>query len=150
MIFSKITWEFSILGLLNQFYGVFFSTKKQALYLKKMQFCVCFLKMFRPLKGMICFILNNVHRGLLDAKAWVRIPVQSSKMKYKKIFLRRLPLSRFLAKTLRVNKTAMKKFLKTLSFGVDVKLQVPPLTYKINAHNMSGVRSQAVILTEGL
>ena len=31
---------------------VFFSTKKCALYLKKkMQFCVCFLKMFRPLKG---------------------------------------------------------------------------------------------------
>ena len=32
-------------------YGVFFSTKKCALYLKKMQFCVCFLNMFRPLKG---------------------------------------------------------------------------------------------------
>ena len=44
----------------------------------------------------------------------------------------------------------MKMFLKNLLFGVDVKLKVPPLTYKINAHNMSGVRSQAVILTEGL
>ena len=50
-------------------------------------------------------------------------------------------ISRFLAKTLRVNKPAMKNFLKNLSLGVDVKLYVPPLTYKINAHNISGVRS---------
>ena len=29
---------------------------------KKIQFCVCFLKMFRPLKGwVVCFILNNLH-----------------------------------------------------------------------------------------
>ena len=33
----------------------------------------------------------------------------------------------------------MKKFLKNLSFGVDVKLLVQTLTYKINAHNISGV-----------
>ena len=39
-----------------------------------------------------------------------------------KIFLRRLPLNRFLAKTLRLNKIAMKKFLKNLSFGINVKL----------------------------
>ena len=32
-------------------YGVFFSTKICALYFKKMQFRVCFLKMLRPLKG---------------------------------------------------------------------------------------------------
>ena len=44
----------------------------------------------------------------------------------------------------------MKKFLKDLSFEIGVKLQVPPLTYKINTHNMSGVSSSAVILTEGL
>ena len=31
--------------------GVFFSTKKCAFYLKKFLFCVCFLKMFRPLNG---------------------------------------------------------------------------------------------------
>ena len=31
--------------------GVFFSTKKRAFYQKKMQFCVCFLKMLRPPKG---------------------------------------------------------------------------------------------------
>ena len=35
------------------------------------------------------------------------------------------------SKTLRVNKPVRKT----------VKLQVPPLSYKINAHNMSGVRS---------
>ena len=46
--------------------------------------------------------------GLLVAKVWLHIPGQSSKMKYKKkIFLRRLHLSRYLAKTLRVNKPAM-------------------------------------------
>ena len=38
-------------------------------------------------------------------------------------------------------KIAIKKFLKNLSFGVDVKLQVPPLMYKINAYSMSGVKS---------
>ena len=74
--------------------------------------------------------------GLLDAKAWVCIPGQSSKMKYENISSATSSLSRFLA--------------KNLSFGDDVKLQVPPLAYKINAHNMSGVRSQVVILTEGV
>ena len=33
----------------------------------------------------------------------------------------------------------MKKFLKNLSFGVDVKLKVPPLMLKINAHTISVV-----------
>ena len=60
----------------------------------------------------------------------------------KKILLWRLALSRFLAKTLRVNKSALKKFLKNLSFGAGFELYgVPSLTYKINAHNMSAVRS---------
>ena len=41
----------------------------------------------------------------------------------RKVVLRRFPLSRFLAKTLRVNKIAMKSFSeKNLSFGVDFKL----------------------------
>ena len=40
-----------------------------------------------------------------------------------KIFHRRLPLNRFLAKTRRLNKPTMKKFLqKNLSFEADVKL----------------------------
>ena len=30
--------------------GVFLSTKKMCTLFQKMQFCVCFLKMFRPLK----------------------------------------------------------------------------------------------------
>ena len=47
-------------------------------------------------------------------------------------------------------KPALKKFLKNLQLGVDVGLQVPPLTQEINAHNMSGARSYSVNLTEGL
>ena len=35
----------------------------------------------------------------------------------------------------------MKKFRKNMSFWGDVKLQVPPVMYKINADNMSNVRS---------
>ena len=35
--------------------------------------------------------------------------------------------------------SAMKKFLKNMSFGVDVKLQLPPLKYKIYADTMIGV-----------
>ena len=53
----------------------------------------------------------------------------------------KLFLSRFLTKTLRVNKPAMKQFLKNLSVGDDYKLKVPSLKYKINAHNMSDVRN---------
>ena len=44
------------------------------------------------------------------------------KNEIRKIFLQRLLLSRFRAKTLRVNKPVMKKVLKNLSFGVDIKL----------------------------
>ena len=58
--------------------------------------------------------------------------------KVRKVFLRRHPHSRFLAKTLRV----MKSFSRNLSFGVDIKLQVPPLMYKINKHDIRGVRNQ--------
>ena len=50
-------------------------------------------------------------------------------------------ISRFLAKTLFVNKIAMKSFLKYLSFGVDFKLNVPRLMDIINIHNISGMRS---------
>ena len=45
-----------------------------------------------------------------------------------KIFHRRLPLSRLLAKILRGNKAAMKKFLKNLLFVADVKT-VGPVTH---------------------
>ena len=53
-----------------------------------------------------------------------------------------------LAKTLRENKIAMKKFLKnlpslhkTLQFAIDFKLLVPAFMYKIKTHNISGARS---------
>ena len=69
------------------------------------------------------------------------IPGHKSKRNMKTIFLRQFSLSRFLAKTLRINQPAMKNFLENMSFRVDVKLKVSALTYKINTHNMSGVRS---------
>ena len=31
-----------------------------------MQFCVCFLKMFRPLKGWHVWILNNLHFPMVE------------------------------------------------------------------------------------
>ena len=40
----------------------------------------------------------------------------------RKVFLRQFSLSKFLAKSQRVNKIAMKSFSKNLSFGVDFKL----------------------------
>ena len=59
---------------------------------------------------------------LIRRKAWVHIPGQASKRNMKKkIFLRRFPVSRSLAKTVRVNKPDMENFLKNLSFGIDVK-----------------------------
>ena len=87
-----------------------------------------------------------------QSSSWliIRNPGQVSKRNMKKIFIRRFPLTRFLAKTLKVNKSAKKKFLKNLQFRVVVKLQILPFTYKINIHNMSVVRSYTVILTEGL
>ena len=66
------------------------------------------------------------------------------KMKYENYFF-----GTFLSQQIS-GKNFEKKFLKSLSFEVSVKLQVPLLAYKINAHNMSGVRSQPVILTERL
>ena len=51
----------------------------------------------------------------------VRPDIKTKYEKYeKKIFLWRFPLSRFLSKTQRVNKIAMKSFSKNLSFGVDL------------------------------
>ena len=47
------------------------------------------------------------------------MPGQASKRNMKKIFLQRYPLSRFMAKTLRVNKPAMEKVLKNLWLYID-------------------------------
>ena len=71
----------------------------------------------------------------------VQTPDQTEKRNYEKIFPRRLSLSGFLAKTLRVNKIAMKKLLKNLSFTIAIKLSVPPFMYEINAHNIGGMGS---------
>ena len=46
---------------------------------------------------------------------------------------------------MKVNKIAMKSSSKNLSFGVDVKLHVPPLMYKIKTNNVSGVRNLALV-----
>ena len=55
--------------------------------------------------------LGSIYNRTIRRKARVRIPGQRSKRNMKKkIFLRREEtLSRFLAKTLRINKPAMKK-----------------------------------------
>ena len=75
--------------------------------------------------------------GLLDVKLG-SYPRSGIKMKYEnKTFLRRMPLSRFLTKTMIVN-LPWKSSSENLSFGVDFNLLVPPFAYKkINAHSMS-------------
>ena len=42
---------------------------------KKKQFCVCFLKMFRPLKGWVCFILNNLHFPMVEGIAFYALHI---------------------------------------------------------------------------
>ena len=59
----------------------------------------------------------------------------------KKKIPRKFLLSRFLAKTLKVNKPAIKNLLKNLSLGVDFKPQTTPLKYEMNILNRSGVTS---------
>ena len=54
----------------NVYIGVSFSTKTCTFYFKKMQFFVCFLKMFRPLKRVVCFILNNLHFPMAEGIAF--------------------------------------------------------------------------------
>ena len=44
-----------------------FLPKKMCTLFQKMQFRICFLKMFRPLKGwLVCFILNNLHFPMVE------------------------------------------------------------------------------------
>ena len=89
--------------------------------------------------------------GLLDVRPEFKPQIRHHNENMK-LFLRPFHLCSFLAKNLRVNKPAMNKLLKkkNLSFAVDFKLQVPPLLQKMNAHNLSGVKSQVAFLTEGL
>ena len=67
---------------------------------------------------------------LISRKAKIRTPGQTSKQKKKKVFLRRLPLSRFLPKILRVNKITMKSFS-------EISVLRSPLMHKIKAQNIS-------------
>ena len=60
--------------------------------------------------------------GVYPLSAIRTYPMSAIKTKYKKIFRRRFPLSRFLAKTLSVKKNCEEKFLQNLSFAVDFKL----------------------------
>ena len=66
-------------------------------------------------RGQICWLIRR--------KAQIRILGQTSKRNLKeKYSFGDFPVSRLLAKTLRVNKHAIKKFLKNLLFVVDFKL----------------------------
>ena len=55
-------------------------------------------------------------------------------------------LNILLSRFLRVNKIAMKKFLRILSLELDFILYTLQLVYKINMPNINGVRSLIVIL----
>ena len=57
-------------------------------------------------------MVQQVVYWIIRRQARFQTPRQTSKRKYQKIFLRRLPLSRFVIKTLRVNEIAMKSFSK--------------------------------------
>ena len=70
--------------------------------------------------------------GLLDVKPGFEVQTRHQN-KIQKVFLRRFPLSRFLARTLRANKSAMKSFSKK-------SVVRSRLMYKINTHNISCVR----------
>ena len=72
----------------------------------------------------------------------VRVPGQTSKRNTKSISLA-ISSQQISGKNSESKwKIAMKSFSKNLSFEVDFKLQVPPLMYKINTHNISGVRNE--------
>ena len=77
-------------------------------------FIPCLCKTKSPCSSRYCV-------GLLHEKSGFE-PQTRHQNKIQKVIFRRFPLSRFLAKTLRVNKIAMKSFSKNLSFAVDFKL----------------------------
>ena len=55
---------------LKMCYGVFFSTKKCALYFKKNKILCLFLKNVSPSKRVVCFILNNLHIPMVEVIAF--------------------------------------------------------------------------------
>ena len=85
---------------------------------------------------------NRYCGDLLDLKPGIVSMVRHQNEIGKKIFLQRFLLTRFLAKALSVNKICHEKVSqKNLSFGVNIKLEVEALTYKIITHNMHDVRN---------
>ena len=88
--------------------------------------------------------------GLLNVKPGFVFHIRHQNELLKEIFFRAVSSQQISAKALGVNKSGLKIFFQKQSFGVDLKLYISPLTYKINVHNMHGMRNQTVILTEGL
>ena len=83
----------------------------------------------------VCWLIRRLSQG--------SSPRPNIKTKYKKYFFSAISFQQISGKnSVKVNKIAMKSFSKNISLGVDYKLQVPPLMYKINKHNVSGVRNQ--------
>ena len=87
-------------------------------------------------------VVQQVVCWLIRRKARVRVPGLTSKRNTKSISSA-ISSQQISGKNSECqNKIAIKSFSKNLSFEVGFKLQVPPLMYKINAHNISGVRNQ--------
>ena len=87
-------------------------------------------------------VVQQVVCWLIRRKARVRVPGQTSKQNTK-IISSAISSQQISGKNSESKKkNCHEKFLKKISFGVDFKLQVPPLMYKINTRNISGVRNQ--------
>ena len=68
---KNISWLFIDMALPSvQTYGVFFSTKIYAFYLKKNAILCLFLKNVSPSKTVVCFILNNSHLPMVQGIAF--------------------------------------------------------------------------------
>ena len=65
-LYLKVT----LMASCNNTYGVFFSTKKNQLYLKKNAILCFFLKNISPSKKVVCFILNNLHFPMVEIIAF--------------------------------------------------------------------------------
>ena len=71
----------------------------------------------------VVLVLTKTMFGLLNVGTRFKLQVRHQNESMKKIFLRSLPRSKFLAKALSVKiKIATKSFSKNLFFGVDFKL----------------------------
>ena len=75
-----------------------------------------FLSVISYLGSLVTKIMGS-RRCLLVGSVLASSIRSDIKIKYKKVYLQRIPFSRFLAKILRVNTIAMIKYLKNLSFS---------------------------------